>query len=177
MFRPVGYSELRARRRIGVEKSSSHRLSRNEIGDDNPCSRHLSESIFGNGVNQELTPLAAIAGRGNLSEVRQFKVELRGVKSDRKLLLFSSSILIFMFSFVLPLLSVHTYCENRSVAAAFGFGSIAVLVFLLRGQAASTARAVASGVGVALCVLAVVLNVAFILYATHLCRHMFDELL
>ena len=139
-------------------------------------STSIRRSIFGDYVNQELTPLAAIAGRGDLSEVRPFKVELRGVRSDRKLLLFSASLLIFVFSLFLPLLSVHTYCENRSVAAVFGFGSIAVLVFLLRGQAASIVRAVASGVGVALCVLAVVLNVAFILYATHLCRHMFDKL-
>jgi amino acid permease len=115
--------------------------------------------------------LAAIAGGGDLSEVRQFKVELRGGRSDRKLLLFSASLMIFVFSLFLPLLSVHTYCENRSVAAVFGFGSIAVLVFLLPGQAASTVRAVASGVGMALCVLAVVLNVAFILHATDLCRH------
>jgi hypothetical protein len=27
---------------ITVEKSSSHHLSQNEIGGDNPCSRHLS---------------------------------------------------------------------------------------------------------------------------------------
>jgi hypothetical protein len=96
--------------------------------------------------------------------------------SDRKLLLFSASLLMFVCSLLLPLLSVDTYCENRSVAAVFGFGSIAVLVFLLRGQAASKGRAVASGVGVALCFLAVVLNIAFILYATHLCRYMFDKL-
>ena len=98
------------------------------------------------------------------------------MKGDRKLLLFSASLLIFVFSLFLPPLSVHTYCENRSVAAVFGFASLAVLVFLLRGQAASTARRVASGVGVALCALAVVVNVAFILYAKHLCRHMFDKL-
>jgi hypothetical protein len=90
-------------------------------------------------------------------------------------MLFSASLLIFMFSLCVPLLSVHTYCENRSVAAVFGFASLAVLVFLLRGQAASTTRKVASGAGVALCALTVVVNVAFILYATHLCRHMFDN--
>ena len=30
--------------RIGVAKSSSHQLSQNDIGSDNPCSQHLSES-------------------------------------------------------------------------------------------------------------------------------------
>ena len=98
------------------------------------------------------------------------------MKSDRKLLLFSASLLMFVLSLYLPLISVHTYCENRSVAAVFGVSSIALFVFLFRGQAASTARKVASGVGMTLCILALAVNVAFILYATHLCRHMFDKL-
>ncbi len=92
------------------------------------------------------------------------------------MLLLSASLLIFVLSLFLPLVSVHTYCENRTVAAAFGVVSIAVFLFFLRNRAASTARKVASGVGQTLCVLAVAVNVAFILYATHLCRHMFDQL-
>jgi hypothetical protein len=98
------------------------------------------------------------------------------VKSDQTSLLFSASLLMFVLSFFLPLVSVHTYCENRSIAAVFGVLSITVFVLLIRGQAASTARKVASGVGMTLCVLAVAVNVAFIVYATHLCRHMFDKL-
>ncbi len=98
------------------------------------------------------------------------------MKSDQKFLLFSASLLMFVLSLFLPLASVHTYCENRSVAAVFGVVSITVFVFLFRGQAASTARKVASGVGMTLCVLAVSVNVAFVFYATHLCRHMFDQL-
>jgi len=83
---------------------------------------------------------------------------------------------MFVLSFYLPLVSVHTYCENRRVAAVFGGVSILVFVFLFRGKAASTARKVASGLGMTLCVLAVAVNVVFILYATHLCLHMFDQL-
>jgi hypothetical protein len=83
---------------------------------------------------------------------------------------------MFVFSVFLPLISVHTYCENRNVAAVFGVGSIAVCVFLSRGQAATPARKIASGAGMALSVFALAVNVAFILYATHLCRHMFDKL-
>jgi Ca2+/H+ antiporter len=98
------------------------------------------------------------------------------VKSDRTLLLLSASILIFVLSLLLPLVSVHTYCENRSVAAVFGVVSIAVFMFFFRSRAASTARKVASGVGQTLSVLAVAVNIAFILYSTHLCRHMFDQL-
>jgi hypothetical protein len=83
---------------------------------------------------------------------------------------------MFVLSLFLPLVSVHTYCEDRKVAAVFGVVSIAVFVFLFRGQAASTARKVPSGLGMTLCVLAVAVNVAFILYATHLCSHMFNQL-
>jgi hypothetical protein len=54
--------------------------------------------------------------------------------------------------------------------------SPAVLVSLFRGQATSTTRKFASRAGMTLCVLAVAVNVAFVLYATHLCRHMFDQL-
>ncbi len=98
------------------------------------------------------------------------------MKSDKTLLLLSASLLTFVFSLFLPVVSVHTYCENRIVAAVLGVTSIAVFLLFLRNRAASTARKVASGVGQALCVLAVAANVAFIVYATHLCRHMFDQL-
>ncbi len=98
------------------------------------------------------------------------------MKSDRTFLLLSASLLIFGLSLFLPLVSVHTYCENRSVAAVFGVVSITLFLFFFRNQAASTARKIASVVGQALSVLAVAVNVAFILYATHLCRHMFDQL-
>ena len=98
------------------------------------------------------------------------------MKSDRTFLPLSASLLMFVLSLFLPLVSVHTYCENRSVAGVFGVVSTTVFAFFFRNQAASTARKIASGVGKALCVLAVAVNVAFILYATHLCRHMFDQL-
>jgi hypothetical protein len=98
------------------------------------------------------------------------------VKSDRTLLLVSSSLLIFLLSFFLPLASVHNYCENRTIAAVFGFLSLAVLLMFLRSRAASTFKKAMAIVGAVLCFLAVAVNVAFIIYATHLCRHMFDQL-
>jgi len=98
------------------------------------------------------------------------------VKSDRTLLLVSASFLILLLSFFLPLASLHTYCENRTIAAVFGFISIAVFLALLRNRAASTFKKTVTIIGAALCFLALAVNVAFILYATHLCRHMFDQL-
>jgi uncharacterized membrane protein SirB2 len=98
------------------------------------------------------------------------------VKPDRTLLLVSASLVIFVLSFFLPLASVHTYCENRTVAAVFGFISITVGLMFLRNRAASTTKKTVAVIGGALCFLALTVNVAFILYATHLCRHMFDQL-
>src|ERR1700752_3566819 len=123
VFRNLIFNAKVVEQRLGTGVLSHHNPQASVNGDEekhqqNPCSdrrccQHFSShsrrlfqhppmfstsiprSIFGNYVNQELTPLAAIAGRGDLSEVRPFKVELRGVRSDRKLLLFSASFLIF----------------------------------------------------------------------------------
>jgi hypothetical protein len=98
------------------------------------------------------------------------------VKNDWTFLLLSGSFVIFVLSFFLPVISVHSYCENRTGAAVFGAISIVISLGLFRNRARSTARKIASGVGHALAIIAIVLNVAFILYATHVCRHMFDQL-
>ena len=98
------------------------------------------------------------------------------MKPDRTLLLVIASLVIFVLSLFLPLASVHTYCENRTVAAIFGFISIIVILMFFRNRATSTAKKTVAIIGGALCFLALAVNVAFILYATHLCRHMFDQL-
>jgi hypothetical protein len=98
------------------------------------------------------------------------------VKPDRTLLLASASLLIFVLSFFLSLASVHTYCENRTVAAVFGLISIMLFLMFFRNRATSRAKKTVAMIGGALCFLALAVNVAFILYATHLCRHMFDQL-
>ena len=91
-------------------------------------------------------------------------------------MLVSASLLIFLLSLFLPLVSVHTYCENRTIAVAFGVISIAVFPMFLRNGAASTFKKALSVIAAVVCFLALAINVAFILYATHLCRHMFDQL-
>jgi hypothetical protein len=98
------------------------------------------------------------------------------VKNDQTLLLLTASLLIFLLSLVLLVASVHSYCENRSVAALFGALAAMVSLFLFRNRASSSAKKIASGVAQTLCVIAVAVNVTFIVYATHLCRHMFDQL-
>jgi len=98
------------------------------------------------------------------------------VKNDRTFLFLAGSFVIFVLSLLLPVISVHTYCENRTGAAVFGVIAIVISLGLFRNRARSTARKIASGVGHALAIIAIALNVAFIFYATHDCRHMFDQL-
>jgi len=81
-----------------------------------------------------------------------------------------------VLSLFLPLVSVHTYCENRTIAGIFGVVAVTLFLFFFRNKAMTTARQVACVVGKVLCVLAVAVNVAFMVYATHVCRHMFDQL-
>jgi len=95
---------------------------------------------------------------------------------DRTWQLFALSLPLLLFSLFLPLLSVHTYCENRTGAGVIAFGAALLLIFLLRNRANSMVKRVFSGIGVSLCVLAFMANVVFIAYATHLCRHIFDQL-
>jgi F0F1-type ATP synthase assembly protein I len=98
------------------------------------------------------------------------------VKDDRALLLLSASLVIFVLSLLLPVFPVHSYCENRTGAAIFGVISITISLALFRNRARSIARKIASGVGQALSIFATAVNLVFILYATHECRHMFDSL-
>jgi len=100
----------------------------------------------------------------------------RLVKSDRTFRLIAASVVIFLLSFFLQLSSVHTYCEDRTWAGVFGVIATVVFVLFLRNHATSMVRKIVSGVGLALCLLAVGIDVAFIVHFTHVCRHMFDQL-
>ena len=84
--------------------------------------------------------------------------------------------MIFLLSSFLPLVSVHTYCEDRTIAAVFGFISMAVFLMILRNRVLSSFKKTLAIIGAALCFLALAVDVGFILYATNLCRHMFDQL-
>ena len=94
------------------------------------------------------------------------------MKRDRTLLLVTASILIFAFSFLLPLVSAHSYCENRVIAAVFGVVSIVVFLLFFHNRALWRAKKAATIIGGVLCFLALAVNVEFILYAAHLCPHM-----
>jgi hypothetical protein len=84
------------------------------------------------------------------------------VTSDQTLRLVSASLATFVLSLFLPLVSVHTYYENRTIAGIFGVVGLTLFLFFFRNKATTTTRRVASVVGRVLCVLAVAANVAFI---------------
>ena len=117
--------------------------------------------------------MGMLSRHGPVNAAREYN---RLVKSDRTFRLIAASVVIFLLSFFLQLSSVHTYCEDRTWAGVFGVIAAVVFVILLRNRAGSTLRKVMSGIGLTLCLLAVGIDVAFIVYFTHLCRHMFDQL-
>ncbi len=98
------------------------------------------------------------------------------MKRERTSQLLAGAVLIFLLSLFLPPFSVHTYCENRSWAGIYTIIASVLFVMLLRNRAASAGRKIAFAVGLTLCALAAVIDIAFIAYATHTCRHMFDQL-
>jgi hypothetical protein len=58
----------------------------------------------------------------------------------------------------------------------FGGAALVVAVLLIRNHSESIARKILSGFAISLTLLAMAASVAFIAYATHLCRHQFDLL-
>jgi hypothetical protein len=93
------------------------------------------------------------------------------LKRDRTIQLLSVSLVIFVFSFSLPLLSTDRYCHTLLLADMCGIASLVVLlVFFFGSRAISTRKKIAAGVGEAVCILAIVLNLEVIVAAADLCR-------
>lgn len=105
-----------------------------------------------------------------------FGRNLKSDKKDRTGTFFVAALLITGFSYVVVVLSVHTYCENRPFAGAFALAALVNGVLLLRNWPSTGLRRALSAAGVVLCLLAVAANVWFVIWATHTCRHMFDLL-
>jgi drug/metabolite transporter superfamily protein YnfA len=98
------------------------------------------------------------------------------MQTDRSVLLSVVALLIALLSYGLILTSVHTYCENRWVAALFGVAALLTLVFIIRNRAVTVSKKVLSGLAMSICLLSMAVDIAFIVYATRDCRHMFDQL-
>jgi hypothetical protein len=101
---------------------------------------------------------------------------LRIDKKDRTGVFFVAALCVVGFSYVVDVLSVHTYCENRPFAGAIALAALVNCYLLLRNRPAAGFRRALSASGVVLCALAIAANVGFVIWATHTCRHMFDLL-
>jgi hypothetical protein len=89
---------------------------------------------------------------------------------------FLAALALVIFSYLLFVGSVHTYCENRPFAGVLVVASLADGYFLIRRWPIGVLRRVLSVIGTVLCLLSLAWNIFFIAWATHTCRHMFDLL-
>ena len=102
--------------------------------------------------------------------------DFRSGKRDRTGTFFVTALLITGFSYVVVVLSVHTYCENRPFAGALALAALVNVFLLLHNWPSTSLRRAISASGLLLCLLAVAANVWFIIWATNSCKHMFDLL-
>ena len=70
----------------------------------------------------------------------------------------------------------HFKMEGTAMAAGFAVLGLLTFVFIVRNRALTFRKKLLSGIGASLCLLSVALDLAFIVYATHDCCHMFDQL-
>ena len=97
-------------------------------------------------------------------------------KRDRTGTFLVTALLVTGFSYVVVVLSVHTYCENRPFAGTLALAALVNAFLLLRNWPSTSLRRALSISGMLVCLLAVAANVWFIIWATNTCRHMFDLL-
>jgi hypothetical protein len=77
--------------------------------------------------------------------------------------------IVLFFPLALWPVAVHTYCEARWIAVAFGGASLAIAIGLIGARGGSRIVVVVKFVGLFACVPAVASNVALIRWAIGLC--------
>ena len=97
--------------------------------------------------------------------------ETRGGYGTR--FVFASAVVLLASGF-LVLISVHSYCENRFVAGCLALAAIACAGVLLRDRY-QVSMVIRWGSG-SLLLLALTINAWFIVVATKMCNHQFDQL-
>lgn len=91
------------------------------------------------------------------------------MRRDRMLLLTSVVLVVFVYAMFLPVISVHTYCENRVYGAAVTCVLSIMFVLLLVNRAGSSWHKVICGVAEAACIVGAIFDIDFVLAATRLC--------
>jgi hypothetical protein len=95
------------------------------------------------------------------------------MKNIKSVLLLALALLTAVMSVFLPLVSVHTYCENRAGAGVLLAVGIAISYVCVRGAIKGPIPHVLAIVTCLVCTLAVTVNVLFIVYASKLCQDYF----
>src|SRR5258708_9113470 len=97
-------------------------------------------------------------------------------KRDRTGTFLVTALLVTGFSYVVVVLSVHTYCENRPFAGTLALAALVNAFLLLRNWPSTSLRRALSISGMLLCLLAVASNVCFIIFSTNTLHDLFDLL-
>ena len=92
-------------------------------------------------------------------------------KRDRTPHVFAAAILVAMISYWKVVTSVHTYCEVRLAVGVIALLVIMNLAFFVGNNAVTMFHKIMSGVGVALLLLATILNGSFLVWATRTCQN------
>ncbi|SRR6266403_2461484 len=92
------------------------------------------------------------------------------MQNNKSALLLALALPTAVLSCFLPLVSVHTYCENRAGAGALVAIAIAILYVRIRTSAKGLVPHVLSIATYLVGAIAVTVNVLFIVYASKLCR-------
>jgi nicotinamide riboside transporter PnuC len=87
-----------------------------------------------------------------------------------------ASVCLLVLSYLAPVLSVHTYCENRSISVVLLIIAIILFVSLLRNRAGTILHHVLARIGEAACVVSIAISIAFIWYATESCKQTIESL-
>jgi len=85
---------------------------------------------------------------------------------DRTGAFFVAALLITGMSYVVIVLSVHTYCENRPFAVAIAIAALINGFLLLRNSPSTSLRRILLASGLVPCLVAVAGNVWFVIWAT-----------
>src|SRR5258708_33648824 len=95
-------------------------------------------------------------------------------KRDRTGTFLVTALLVTGFSYVVVVLSVHTYCENRPFAGTLALAALVNAFLLLRNWPSTSLRRALSISGMLLCLLAVAAHVLFFFLASDTTKAKFD---
>ena len=94
----------------------------------------------------------------------------RKIQEDKTILLFGLALLMAFVCYFVILGSVHNYCDNRPIVGVLAIVPAVILVLLIRNRTAPLLKRVLSSLGIIICMLTTGAGIAFIWFATKVCR-------